>query len=160
MSQIEGYEKYIIFEDGKVINTDSGREIKPSLNDRYIKTTFYKDGKPKTFSLHRLIAKAFIPNLDNKPCVDHINRDTKDNRIENLRWVSITENNMNGSCYSNTGLQYISKKSSKTNKQGFRYMFQIQRPELKHNYSNKELQPVIEYRNKFCEENDIEFNDK
>ena len=44
-------------------------------------------------------------------------------------------------------------------KQGFRYVFKINRPELKHTYSNKDLEVVKEYRNKFCLENNIEFND-
>lgn len=42
--------------------------------------------------LHRIIAKLFIPNPDNKPCVDHINSDIHDNRVCNLRWVTAKEN--------------------------------------------------------------------
>mgnify|MGYP003661954568 CR=1 FL=1 len=160
MSAIEGYENYIIFEDGKIINTDTGREMKPRIDKGYYTIGLYKNAKQKKFSLHRLIALTFIPNPDNKPCIDHINRDKQDNRLENLRWVSIKENNMNTTCYSNTGLQYISKTIKKNMKEGFIYIFQINRSELKHSYCNIDLQTIIDYRNKFCEENDIEFNDK
>lgn len=51
-----------------------------------------KDGKPSTAKVHRLVAEAFVPNPDNKPCVDHINTIRDDNRAENLRWVSYKEN--------------------------------------------------------------------
>ena len=44
--------------------------------------------------MHRLIAKTFIENPNNKPCIDHINTIKTDNRVENLRWVT-NEENMN-----------------------------------------------------------------
>jgi len=46
----------------------------------------------KMEKIHRLVAKAFIPNPENKRCVDHINGDYHDNRIENLRWATHQEN--------------------------------------------------------------------
>ena len=49
----------------------------------------------KDFLKHRLIAEQFIPNPDNLPFIDHINRIRTDNRIENLRWISRSENNKN-----------------------------------------------------------------
>ena len=45
--------------------------------------------------VHRIVAQLFIPNPENKPCVDHINCNKQDNRIENLRWVTYSENMMN-----------------------------------------------------------------
>jgi len=49
----------------------------------------------KKYSVHRLVAETFLENPDNKPYVDHINRNPKDNRLENLRWATGSENNMN-----------------------------------------------------------------
>ena len=53
----------------------------------------HKNGRNKNYLLHRLIAENFIPNIENKPCVDHINGKRDDNRIENLRWCTHKENN-------------------------------------------------------------------
>ena len=58
----------------------------------------------KTYRKHRIIAQQFIPNPNNLPQVDHINHNKQDNRIENLRQVSISENNKNKS--SSNGHQY------------------------------------------------------
>lgn len=51
--------------------------------------------KSKTYKIHRLVAKAFISNPCNKPCIDHIDGNRKNNRAENLRWVTCKENNNN-----------------------------------------------------------------
>ena len=45
--------------------------------------------------VHRLVAKAFIPNPGNKPCIDHIDGNTRNNNVSNLRWVTYKENNNN-----------------------------------------------------------------
>lgn len=58
----------------------------------YLRLTLSKNGKETKFSVHRLIALSFIPNPENKPCVNHINAIKTDNRIENLEWCSYKEN--------------------------------------------------------------------
>ena len=62
----------------------------------YLRVVLYKDQISKGFKVHRLVAVAFIPNPENKPEVDHINRDVSDNNVKNLRWASHKEN-MNNS---------------------------------------------------------------
>ena len=59
----------------------------------------------KKYRVHRLIAEAFIPNPENKPYVDHINRNKADNRVVNLRWVTPKENNENSSTVYNRKYQ-------------------------------------------------------
>lgn len=49
----------------------------------------------KKYKVHRLVAETFIPNSDNKPFIDHINRCRSDNRVENLRWCTPSENMRN-----------------------------------------------------------------
>ena len=70
--------------------------LKPHLNAKgYCRVTLCKDGIRTKFTIHRLVAEQFIPNPDDKPCIDHINTDRTDNRVENLRWVTHLENNNN-----------------------------------------------------------------
>ena len=73
-----------IYKNGKI------HYIKPSLaNNGYLHITV---NKRKRYSIHRILATLFIPNPDNKPCVDHINRIRTDNRLCNLRWATHQEN--------------------------------------------------------------------
>lgn len=51
-----------------------------------------KDGKSHFRYVHRLVAEAFIPNPENKPQVDHIDTDTSNNNVANLRWATPKEN--------------------------------------------------------------------
>lgn len=58
----------------------------------YMRVILSDNGKNKTYFVHRLVAAAFIPNPDNKPCIDHIDGDKSNNRADNLRWVTTKEN--------------------------------------------------------------------
>ena len=67
--------------------------MKPKIGKNgYYEISLMKNGKHKSHIIHRLVAKAFIPNPENKPCIDHINTNRFDNRIENLRWCTQKEN--------------------------------------------------------------------
>lgn len=54
-----------------------------------------KNGKTYSKLVHRLVAEAFIPNPHNKQIVDHIDTDPKNNKVDNLRWVTVQENCLN-----------------------------------------------------------------
>ena len=69
--------------------------LSEKVNGRTISRKYYK---------HKLVATQFIENPNDLDCVDHINRNKQDNRIENLRWCSSSENSRNKS--SNKGVDY------------------------------------------------------
>lgn len=51
--------------------------------------------RAKNKNIHVLVAECFIPNPNNYPTVDHINRNKHDNRVENLRWTTYSEQALN-----------------------------------------------------------------
>jgi hypothetical protein len=95
---IQDYENYEVSISGSVRNVKTKRILNPSIvGNGYYAIILYKNGKAKMHKIHRLVAKAFIPNIDNKKCVDHIDSNKLKNTISNLRWCSYQENNFNSS---------------------------------------------------------------
>ena len=100
--KILGYTNYSISNWGNVRN-DKSRRIKrvTTSADGYLMTSLSEDGEAHGFGVHRLIAIAFIPNPENKTHVDHIDTNRLNNKLDNLRWATNSENMMNSKIRTN-----------------------------------------------------------
>lgn len=87
---------YYIQEDGKLFGYN-GRELAHGLDKYgYVRNNLSTEIGLKTFFRHRLVALAFIDNLENKDQVNHINEDKENNHVSNLEWCTQAENNKHG----------------------------------------------------------------
>jgi hypothetical protein len=128
---IEGYEGYYQISNlGKVKSlqriVDNHSGFKKVLKEKFLnpnisKTGYYvvsfkKNNIKKTFKLHRLIANSFIAHVKDKKFVNHINGIKTDNRIENLEWCTILENNTHArkiGLINDMGYNHVSSKLTK-----------------------------------------------
>lgn len=93
LKPIKGYEgMYEISKNGKVLSFKRNPAILSQYKSDYYKVGLTKDGVQKFFAVHRLLAIAFIPNPENKPCINHIDGDKYNNSLDNLEWVTHSEN--------------------------------------------------------------------
>ena len=103
---IDGYEgKYKVSNLGNVKSLidshgNPREKILKQIKDKfgYLHVILCKNGNIKNCKVHRLVAKAFIPNPNNLPTVNHINEDKTDNRVYNLEWMNMSQQQRHGTC--------------------------------------------------------------
>jgi len=90
---VENYPKYEVSTHGRIRKSNNLRILKvQNPKHKYISPIIVNDDGKKAVALHRLIALTFIPNPKNKPYVNHKDRDTRNNNLDNLEWVTGSEN--------------------------------------------------------------------
>jgi hypothetical protein len=105
--QIHDFPNYDISSFGNIKNNLTDKLLKPSLKSGYYHISLTYNNTKKTKKIHRLVALAFIDNPDNKPEVNHKDKNKLNNSINNLEWMTRKENNQHKSI----GLVYSSNKN-------------------------------------------------
>jgi len=91
------YEDYQINRMGQVWSKKTNIILKPYLNQNlgYMCVCLRINKKSKNIYIHRLLGLTFLPNVNNLPQIDHIDRNKLNNDLSNLRWVTKAENSQN-----------------------------------------------------------------
>lgn len=109
MKKINDFPLYFISENGEVFSSIKNRKLKPFLCKHYLFVKLKNENGVFNKSIHRLLADNFIEKIEGKTHVDHIDRNTLNNSIDNLRWVNRSENMLN---------RYYNKRVLQTSKAG------------------------------------------
>ena len=152
---IPNFEDYLIDKNGNIYSIKKKKFIK-HYEQGYISVSLYSNGKMCRKYLHRILGLTFICNPNNKPCIDHIDRNKLNNKLDNLRWCTYLENRQNSGKNSNNkiGHKHISIEfyNTKSLGQSGRYRLCIRTNNIKiyktYDISKYTLNDVIIKRNR------------
>ena len=107
------YQKLFGFNDLYEIDTEYPHKIRNITTNKILSESVNNKGytqvnlNGRCYNKHKIIANQFIPNPTNLPCVDHKNHIRDDNRIENLRWISYSDNLKNKKTHKGVDYSYF-----------------------------------------------------
>lgn len=155
--QIVDYPNYYISNFGNIKNKKN-KLLKNSDNGSgYIKTIIYNNNIPKTFYIHRLVAKYFLENYDENLEIDHIDRNSLNNSISNLRMATRSQNCINKKKRINTYSTYVGVTYDKNkNNKNWKAKVRINGKNKHIGNYNTEEEAYLAYIN-FVKNNNLEF---
>lgn len=155
IKQIEGYSDYFISDKGEVFSTKYGplKKLKPrDFGSGYVGVTLCNKGHYKQIKVHRLVAQTFIPNPDNKPCVNHKDGNKQNNCIDNLEWSTHKENNQYfRNVQKPNGLYEKQSEKSKSYMESYCERHQEEIKVCKKRYREKHREELRNYRKQYRE---------
>lgn len=93
LGNVKSLSKQIIRSNGKK-QTFKEKKLKPGLSKNgYLSVSLFKNGKGKTYMIHRLVAETFIENINNYKCINHKDENKQNNIVNNLEWCTYEYNN-------------------------------------------------------------------
>ena len=110
------FDNYMVSNLGNVKNATTNQIIKQRYNKYgYKRINIYKNKKMFVKNVHQLVANAFLENVDNKPCIDHIDNNKENNNVSNLRFATHQENVRNSKIAKNntSGVKGVFKSGNK-----------------------------------------------
>lgn len=144
---IKEFENYLIYDDGRVFNTNSGKFLKGNIGENgYLYYRLSKNGSKKMFYSHRLVALHFLPNPTNLPVVNHKDGNKLNNSVENLEWVSYSENTAhwkNTSTVQRRPIEYYEKDLEGEEWKEFKNYLISSKGRIRHKIKNNILKPSL-----------------
>ena len=157
---IEDHPNYLVSNLGRVKRIFNGSIVNGYVGKRGYVIVDFRNRKLKTGrvrSVHQLVGLAFLPNPDNKPEVDHIDRDKTNNVLSNLRWVNSFQNGLNMSKYSNALYSSIYKGVCKTKNNKWQAQVSKNNKTINIGTFATEREAGIAYNNYYIENNLTEY---
>lgn len=149
---IPNFKNYLLDRNGNIYSLFSKKFLNPNHSGVYIMYFLIDDNEiKKGVYLHRILALTFLENRDNAPCIDHIDRNPRNNNLINLRWVTYQQNRINSKRPVNNKIGYKFICEEKYNNNGSRYRITIKsgttRINKSYNKKNFTIDEVVEIRN-------------
>lgn len=97
---------YAVSTLGRIMSMRDGRIMKTTITNKgYELVITHVDGKQKGYTVHRLVAEAFLPNENNYPVINHKDENPLNNNVNNLEWCSSSYNNTYNDIHIKNGIK-------------------------------------------------------